>query len=188
MSTPARLLLLLACVGQSGCLLGYPAHHEIQGDASDQIWLSEASQVKVRNAQTRVFDTTDRTAMLEAVVTTLQDLGFQIELLDEVLGIVSAKKFVALNRSSGAELPLYLMYDEESLVVFNRTYRSWGPFRRRSDLVRLTVTVRSRNEQQLLVRASAQFALRAIERPDPYLQFFAALEQARFASRAAVDK
>ena len=33
--------------------------------------------------------------------------------------------------------PSYVLYDAESLVVFSRTYRSWGPFWHRSDLMPL---------------------------------------------------
>jgi hypothetical protein len=42
----------------------------------------------------------------------------------------------------------------------------------------VTVTVRSRNEKQTVVRANAQFYLRAVESAEPYQRFFAALEQA----------
>lgn len=171
--------LLLAIA--SGC--GYHERHELMSDSASQIWLSEESQVKVRNAQSRVFDTTDKIAMLQAIVATLQDIGFQIEVLDETLGIVSAKRFLDLERPSDAMLPTYLLYDEESLVVLNRNYRSWGPFQRRSDLVRLTVTVRPRNEVQLIVRASAQYYLRPVEEPEAYQQFYAALEKTLLAER-----
>lgn len=168
----------------TGCT-PYMMHHEIQSDSHNQIWLSEKSQVKVRNAQSRVFDTTEKRQMLEAVVGTFQDLGFQIEVLDETLGIVSGKKFLDAERPGPAGLPTYLLYDEESLVVFNRSYRSWGPFFRRSDLVRLTVTIRSRNAEQLIVRASAQYYLRPVENPQTYQKFYAALEQALLAERMA---
>ncbi len=53
--------------------------------------------------------------------------------------------------------------------------------------VRMTVTVRSRGETQLLVRANAQYNLRAIEDPQPYQQFFAALERSMFLTAQAAD-
>lgn len=173
--------LVTACVLAAvsfGCV-PYGLQHEIQRDSRSQIWLSERSQVRVRAAQSRVFDTKDKLGMLEAVVQTFQDIGFQIEVLDETLGIVSGKQFLHRDHRS----PTYLLYDEESLVVFSRSYRTWGPFERRSDMVRLTVTVRDRNEQQLIVRASAQFFLRPVERPEPYQRFYAALEKALFLER-----
>jgi hypothetical protein len=168
----------------TGCA-SYGLRHEIQRDSRDQILLSERSQVKVRNAQSRFYDTTDRRQMLRALIATFQDLGFRIEVLDETLGIISGKKFLDAERPGTAGLPTYLLYDEESLVVFNRSYRTWGPFQRRSDLVRLTVTVRNRNEKQLIVRASAQYYLRPVENAEAYQKFYAALAKALFAERFA---
>jgi hypothetical protein len=71
----------------------YEWRHENQWESRDQIWLAEASQVKVRAAQSRVFDTADRLKTIQGVVATCQDLGFAVEVLDETLGIVSGKKF-----------------------------------------------------------------------------------------------
>ncbi len=158
---------------------------EIQSDSHIQIWLSEQSQVKVRNAQSRFFDTTDKRKMLEAVIATFQDLGFQIEVLDETLGIISGKKFLDDERPGTTGLPTYLLYDEESLVIFQRSYRTWGPFQKRSDLVRMTVTIRARNVEQLIVRASAQYYLRPVETAEIYVKFFATLEQSLFTERTA---
>ncbi len=168
----------------TGCAT-YGLRHEIQRDSRDQILLSERSQVKVRNAQSRFYDTTDKRQMIRALIATFQDLGFRIEVLDETLGIISGKKFLDAERPGTAGLPTYLLYDEESLVVFNRSYRTWGPFQRRSDLVRLTVTVRNRNEKQLIVRASAQYYLRPVENAEAYQNFYAALAKALFAERFA---
>jgi hypothetical protein len=154
--------------------------HEQQWSSTDQIWKAERSQVKVRNAQSRVLDTSDKLGTVQAVVATFQDLGFQVEVLDEELGIVSGKKFVGIEKPDSGFDPTYVLYDTEGLVTFSRAYRTWGPFWHRSDLVRLTVTVRARNERQLIVRAAAQFHLRPIEDPEPYLQFFRALGSARF--------
>ncbi|MBX3333248.1 MAG: hypothetical protein KF876_03940 [Nitrospira sp.] len=176
---------LLGAVLLSACT-PYEMRHDNQSDARTQIWLSEESQVKVRAAQTRVFDTTDRRKMLQAIVTTLQDLNCKIDVLDEELGIVSAKKYVDLERPSFLD-PSYILYRPDTLLFLTRNYRAWGPFYHRSDLVRLTVTVRDRNESQLVVRASAQFYLRAVEDPVPYQQFFRTLEQAVFLEGHAVD-
>lgn len=52
--------------------------------------------------------------------------------------------------------------------------------------LRLQVIVRPRGETQLLVRASAQYNLRAIEDPQPYQDFFTALQQAMFLTAHAV--
>jgi len=53
--------------------------------------------------------------------------------------------------------------------------------------LRMTVTVRPRGETQLLVRANAQYNLSAVEDPEPYQQFFAALEKSMFLTAHNVD-
>jgi hypothetical protein len=171
---PALALALL-----SSCLSPFESRHESQGDSRDQIWMSEASQVKLRAAQSRLFDTTDKTRILTAVVATLQDLAFMIEVLDEDLGIVSGTRFDAYEGEPWLD-PSYHLYDDRELLLFTRTRRTWGPFYHRADLVRVTVTVRKRNESQSVVRASAQYYLRAVEDPEPYQRFFRALEQSMF--------
>lgn len=171
---------LVLCLVLNGCPTPYELRHQSQWDSRDQIWLSEQSQVKLRSAQSRVFDTTDRRRTLEAAIAAMQDLGFMVEVLDEELGIVSGKKFEPLERSSFGVDPVYHLYNGQSLLLFTKSYRTWGPFRHRSDAVRLTITVRKRNESQLVVRASTQFYLRAVEDPAPYQRFFRSLEQALF--------
>jgi hypothetical protein len=163
----------------------YEWRHENQWESRDQIWLSEASQVKVRAAQSRVFDRADRLTTIQAVVSTCQDLGFVIEVLDETLGIVSAKKFDDYEPSLLSD-PSYHLYRDDGLLIVNQHFRSWGPFYHRSNLVRLTVTVRPRGDKQLVVRASAQYYLKAIESPEPYQQFFRTLEQALFIQGSAL--
>jgi hypothetical protein len=169
---------LLVAAGGLACST-YEMKHEIQWNSREQIWLSEASQVKLRSAQSRVFDTSDRLRALEAVVSAFQDLDFQILVLDDVLGVVSGVKLI---EGGGAwrNDPYYNLYDAQTLLVMARSYRTWGPFMHRSDAVRLTVTLRARNESQLIVRASAQYFLRAVESPEPYQKFFRTLAQAMF--------
>lgn len=53
--------------------------------------------------------------------------------------------------------------------------------------VRMTVSVRPRGETQLLVRSNAQYKLQAIEDPQPYQDFFAALEKAMFLTAHEVE-
>ena len=161
----------------TSCTSAFEARHESLSDARDQIWRADESQVMLRNAQSRVFETQDRARLLAAIVATMQDLGFMVEALDPDLGIVSGVRFDP-TEGDGTFDPTYHLYDDQSLLVLTRTYRSWGPFLHRADLVRITVTVRRRNEKQLVVRANAQFYMRAVEQAEPYQRFFAALEQA----------
>ena len=72
-----------------GCPTPYELRHANQWDSGDQIWLSEESQVKIRASQSRVFDTVDQRKMLATIVSTMQDLNFKVEVLDEELGVVS---------------------------------------------------------------------------------------------------
>ncbi len=53
--------------------------------------------------------------------------------------------------------------------------------------MRMTVSVRDRGKSQLIVRASAQYNITAIEDPQPYQQFFTALEKALFLTAHEVD-
>jgi hypothetical protein len=170
--------LVIIASSVSGCT-PYEWRHENQWESRDQIWLSESSQVKVRAAQSRVFDTTDRPKTLQALVSTFQDLGFVVEVLDEELGIVSGKKFDDYEAPQWGD-PSYYVYRDDGLLILTRQFRSWGPFYHRSDLIRLTATVRPRGSQQLVVRASAQYYLKAVESPEPYQQFFRTLEQSLF--------
>lgn len=51
----------------------------------------------------------------------------------------------------------------------------------------MTVTVRPRGEKHLLVRASAQYRLKAVTNPKPYQDFFSALSKAVFLEAQQVD-
>ena len=171
--------MLAFCFLLLGCPTPYELRHENQWDAREQIGMAEASQVKLRAAQSRVFDTSDSRRILEAVVSTMQDLNFKVQVLDEELGVVSGKLLMSFERPYFPDL-FYNLYDDQSLLIFSRNFHTWGPFWHRSDLVRLTVTVRQRNEKQSVVRASVQFYLQAVENPEPYQMFFRTLEQSLF--------
>ena len=177
--------VLLCALLIQGCSF-YESRHHNQWNSREQIWLSETSQLKVRAAQTRAFDTTDRRKMLEAIISTMQDLDFNVEVLDEELGIVSGKKFVETEQPYGTD-PTYLLYRPDTLLLLTRNFHTWGPFWHRSNLVRFTATIRTRGDSQLVVRASAQFYLQPVEEPGPYQQFFRALEQALFLYGQSVE-
>jgi hypothetical protein len=53
--------------------------------------------------------------------------------------------------------------------------------------LRMTVTVRPRDAESLLVRASAQYELVPVESPETYQDFFTALEKSMFLATHAVD-
>ncbi len=128
-----------------------------QTDSRAQVLAVTKSQVELRSFQARAFDTTDREKTLRTIIATLQDLNFVVDKADAVLGTVSATKF----GQGGA---------------FKATY--W---------LRMTVSVRPRGQSQLLVRANAQFNLKAVEEPEPYQQFFTALAKSMFLTAHKVD-
>ena len=51
----------------------------------------------------------------------------------------------------------------------------------------MTVTARPRGETQLLIRANAQYGIKAVEDPEPYQDFFDALGKAMFLTAHQVD-
>ncbi len=109
-----------------------------------------ASQVQLRQIQSRSFDTTDKEKTLRTVIATLQDLGFVVDKADLSLGTISATK-----------LDGYAM--------------------------RMTVTARAKGNTQTVVRANAQLNTYPITDPQPYQNFFVALERAMFLSAHSVD-
>ena len=53
--------------------------------------------------------------------------------------------------------------------------------------IRMTVTVRPKSAGQMMVRANAQYNLKAIEEPEVYQSFFAALSKSLFLSANSVE-
>jgi len=172
------LLILGFSILLQGCAMQWGA--EIQWNSESQILMSEASQVKMRALQTRVFDTTDKRKTMQAVIYTMQDLFFDIEVLDEELWILSAKKMYPRGGGGWQNKPSYYNYKTDSLMSFQTNYRTYGPFQYRNDLTRISVTIRPKGKTQLRVRASIQYNIRAVEDPALYQQFFKTLSQSMF--------
>ena len=166
-------LMLQGCVNQWGA--------KLQMDSKSQILMSDSSQVRLRSIQSRVFDTTDKLKILNAAVAAMQDLYFNIDVLDEDLGVVSGKKLFHEDDKLVTD-PNYYLYRTDELISFNTNFRTWGPFNYRRDLTRMTVTVRPKEETRSLVRASVQYAIRSVEDPEMYQKLFKTLEQSLFLS------
>jgi len=173
------VLLLLMSLMFQGCTTHWGA--AIQWNSQSQILMSEDSQVKLRSIQTQVFDTTDRAKIMRAIVATMQDLFFDIDVLDEDLGVVSGKKLYN-DDNTWTKHPTYYLYQTDELIIFNTNFRTWGPFNYRNDLARLTVTIRPKEKTRSLVRASLQYNIRAVEDPEVYQKFFKSLNQSLFLS------
>ena len=119
----------------------------------------EESQVKLRSMQTRAFDTTEKDKMLRTVIYALQDLGYIVNEVNEVIGTVSART---------SEIK----------------YKLWE--KKRYPLL-ITVTVRPKGETQLLVRANAQYNEKAVKNPLVYQNFFNVLEKSVFLAAQEID-
>ena len=154
---------------------------DIQWNSNSQILMSEDSQVKMRFLQTRVYDTTDKEKIMQAVISVMQDLFFDIDVLDQELGMLSGKKMYQ-SGNAWVDSPSYYNYKTDNLIIFSTNYRTFGPFYYRNDLTRITVTIRPRGETQLMVRASIQYNIRAVEDPEVYQTFFKILSQSLFIS------
>lgn len=77
------LAIALLSIGLLACT---PIHEQVLDTRES------ASQVQLRQVQSRVFDTTDKEKTLRTVIATLQDLSFVIDKADLMLGTVSATK------------------------------------------------------------------------------------------------
>ncbi|WP_237214001.1 hypothetical protein [Falsiroseomonas oryziterrae] len=64
-----------------------------QMDSRQQVLATTNTQAAQRAISTRSFDTADRTAVFQGVLSALQDLGFVVDRADPVLGTVSATRF-----------------------------------------------------------------------------------------------
>jgi hypothetical protein len=64
-----------------------------QMDSRQQVLATTNTQVAQRAISTRAFDTDDRAKVFQAVIASLQDLGFVVDRSDAVLGTVSATRY-----------------------------------------------------------------------------------------------
>lgn len=70
-----------------------PALCACQMDSRQQVLATTHSQAAQRAISTRAFDTGDRAKVFQAVISSLQDLGFVVDRADGVLNTVSATRF-----------------------------------------------------------------------------------------------
>lgn len=121
-----------------------------RSNSMDEVLATDATQVQLRAMQSRSFETGDQGLTVRNVISTMQDLGFVVDKVDDALGTVS-----------GTKMQDYVM--------------------------RMTVTIRPTGKKLMQVRASAQYNLNAVSDPQPYQQFFSALEKAMFLRANQVD-
>ena len=99
-------LMLQGCVNQWGA--------KLQMDSKSQILMSDSSQVRLRSIQSRVFDTTDKLKIMDAAVAAMQDLYFDIDVLDEDLGVISGKKLFHDDDKPVTDPTYYIVQDRRT--------------------------------------------------------------------------
>jgi len=132
LTTIAAALILTGCASKNDAIT--------EGD----------SQMRIRQIQTREYDTLDKRDTLRSVLATLQDLGFVIDKADYDLATITATKL------QGYE-------------------------------IRMTVTVRERDDTRVAVRANARLNEQPVEDPSAYQDFFTVLDKAMFLTLHDVD-
>lgn len=155
--------------------------------AGDKVRL-EAPTLEERETRTRRLEDVSEQLVLGACVSSLQDLGFQIEEADSQLGvIVGSKRRDATSRSEvvGAVL-LTLIFgaappiDDEQII---RVSLSAWPDSNRDDT---TWRVRATFQRSILNTQGVATTLETIEDSELYQQFFERLIQALYLEREAI--
>lgn len=97
--TIAIVLSLSACAS---------THNDVLG--------ASQSQVQLRNYQSRSFDTNDKSLVLRAIVSTMQDLGFIIDRADEKLGTISGTSYTHVSKMT---VSIRVINDKQIVVRAN---------------------------------------------------------------------
>lgn len=151
--------LATACVGVAlfgGCR---NLHEDVMGE-------SLSSQVKIRNIQSREYETTDKRAVMHAVLATMQDLGFVIEQADERLGTVTGTSYL------------------DGVIKLSVSVRQKQDFSAKDE--------QSKAPARVIVRANARALdgwnrMQTLLEPRAYQNFFNALSQTLFLEEHAVE-
>lgn len=117
------------------------------------------NQAELRRIQTREYQNDDKRETMRSVIATLQDLGFVVDQADYELGLLTGTRLATKRQQ------------------INQPGHEW----------RITVTVRERPGKRMAVRANARFDKQSIEDPQPYQDFFVALDKAMFLTANHVD-
>ena len=76
--------IFICCIIATGC-----------ATTTTQAFETEESQVQLRSMQTRAYDTTDKSMMMQTVISTMQDLDFVLDKADYDIGSVTGTQFIS---------------------------------------------------------------------------------------------
>ncbi|MCK4423489.1 MAG: hypothetical protein KAV18_05400 [Candidatus Omnitrophica bacterium] len=82
-----RCLIVFMAIFLTLCCIGCAT-------TANKAFVTNESQVLLRNMQTRAFDTTNKKLMMQTVISTMQDLEFVISKADITLGTLTGSKFL----------------------------------------------------------------------------------------------
>jgi len=116
----------------------------------------------------RVLDTGQSQVQLRSIQTRVFDTTDKTKMLKTVISTLQDLDFVL---------------DRADLELGSVTASKFT----KNTLLKMSVTVRPRGKTQLLVRANAQFGIKPIADPEPYQDFFSALEKSVFITAHQVD-
>jgi hypothetical protein len=124
------------------------------------------------NPERQVLQTTESQVALRSIQTRAFDTSNKDMILRSVVSTLQDLGFVL---------------DQADVVLGSVSGTKFGRSGGMYYQIKATVTVRPRGPSQMLVRMSAQHNLQAIEDPEPYQDFFVALEKSLFLTAHNVD-
>lgn len=127
--------------------------------------LASCAGVQNNRSQNNIFETGESQAKLRSIQSRTFDITDRNRLLRIIIATLQDLGFViddadeTLGTVSGTKRARYSLHTNE---------------------LRMTVSIRPRGTQQMIIRGSAQNNLQTVEDPEPYQQFFSALSRALF--------
>jgi len=164
----AIFIVLIICLTLFGC-------NTIPKDAFQ---LSEAS-LKIRQLQSRKFDTKNEVAILAAGVGVLQDMGYSIETSEKKLGLITASKMSDATNATQVGLAIFVALGGGSMPTDKEqkirvTFVTHGSENEDSFLARVTFQRTVWNTKGQITRAEA------LADPELYEGFFEKLSKSIF--------
>lgn len=117
--------------------------------------------------QKRILETKESQAMLRSIQSRVFDTTDRDQLMRTIIATLQDLGFVIEDA-------------DETLGTVSGTKRS-------GYTLRMTVSIRPKGSNQMIVRSNAQYNLRTVEDPEPYQQFFSALSKALFLEAQEIE-